>query len=291
MSNWLPGSVSGQVAFDGITLNDEVLGNPSDPPVILLHGFPECWYSWRHQMPALADAGFRAIALDQRGYNRSSKQGPFTAKRLAQDMAQFQDALGIKKCAIVGHDWGAVVAWYFAAAYPERVERLVIMNGPHPLAYLDACRRGFKQIFKSWYIFFFQLPLIPERAIRANNYAAMRSMFGKLVPKKYMSDTDIDRYVEAWRQPGAMKAMIGWYRTLPRQMLRRNGTFSYPKIKIPTCVIWGTADHALDASCNDTLEKYVEDLKIHNLTGASHFVQMHDPPAVNALLIPFLKGT
>jgi len=293
MSEWLAGSVSGQVTFDGVTLKYEAMGDPTNPPAILLHGFPEFWYSWRYQMPALADAGFYAIAPDQRGYNRSSKQGPFTTKRLVQDVAQFQDALGIKRCAIVGHDWGGAVAWTFAAACPERVERLVVMNGPHPRAYMDACRKGFKQIFKSWYFFFFQLPLIPEWTLRANNYMALRSMFRKLVPPQYMSDTDIDRYVGAWRQPGAMTATINWYRGLPQQMFRSRagGSASLPKIKAPTCVIWGMDDHALDPSCNDTLDKYVENLVVHNLPGASHFVQMYDPPAVNALLIPFLKGT
>jgi len=293
MSEWLAGSVSRQVTFDGVTLNYEAMGDTANPPVILLHGFPEFWYSWRYQMPALADAGFYAIAPDQRGYNRSSKQGPFTTKRLVQDVAQFQDALGIKKCTIVGHDWGGAVAWTFAAACPERVERLVVMNGPHPRAYMDACRKGYKQIIKSWYFFFFQLPLIPEWTLRANNFMALHSMFRKLVPPQYMSDADIAHYVDAWGQPGAMTATINWYRGLPQQMFRRRtgGAASLPKIKAPTCVIWGLDDHALDPSCNDTLDRYVENLVVHNLPGASHSVQMYDPPAVNALLIPFLKGT
>lgn len=287
MSEWLAGTKSGQVKVDGITLHFEAMGNPAHPPVILLHGFPEFWYSWRHQMPALADAGFYVIAPDQRGYNQSSKVGPYHAERLAADIVQLQEALGIARSIIVGHDWGAVVAWQVAASYPDRVTRLVTMNGPHPLAYLDACRKNPRQILNSWYFFFFQIPFLPEAALRANGCAALRKLQREMVPEEYMSEQDLERYVSAWSEPGALKACISWYRAMPAQLLRRE-KFPKHKIAAPTCVIWGLDDHALVPECCDTVDQYVEQVEIHRLPGASHHVHQFDPPKVNQLLLDFL---
>lgn len=287
MSDWIPGSASNEASFDGITLRYEEMGDPGGPPVLLLHGFPEFWYSWRFQMPALAEAGFRVIVPDQRGYNRSSKTGPYSVERLTLDIRRLQACLGIEQSDIVGHDWGSVVAWGFAAYFPQHTRKLVTMNGPHPSAYQDAMKRGFVQLRKSWYIYFFQLPWLPELALRANNYAALRKIFAGL-PRQYMSQTDIERYVDAASQPGALTAMINWYRALPGQMLRTGGSLPDPVIKVPTCVIWGERDFALDKSCNDTLSKYVPDLELNYLADSTHWVQMDDPESVNRLLLDFL---
>ncbi len=288
MSEWLPGSVSREVSFDGITLHYEEMGDPSGPPVILLHGFPEFWYSWRHQMPALAQAGYRVIAPDQRGYNRSSKEGPYTVERLTLDIRRLQEALGIEQSNIVGHDWGSVVAWGFASYFPQHTRKLVTMNGPHPSAYQDAMKRGLTQLRKSWYMYFFQIPWLPELALSANNYAQLRKVFGSL-PKQYMNEQDIQRYVDAVSQPGALTAMINWYRALPGQMLRTGGSMPDPIIRVPTCVIWGERDIALDKICNETLPKYVPDLELHYLPNSTHWVQLDDPHEVNRLLLAFLN--
>jgi len=287
MSDWISGSVSKEVSFDGITLRYEEMGDPGGCPVLLLHGFPEFWYSWRFQMLALAEAGFRVIVPDQRGYNRSSKTGAYSVERLTLDIRRLQECLGIEQSDIVGHDWGSVVAWGFAAYFPQHTRKLVTMNGPHPSAYQDAMKRGFAQLRKSWYIYFFQLPWLPELALRANNYAALRKIFAEL-PPQYMSQTDIERYVDAASQPGALTAMISWYRALPGQMLRTGGSLPDPVIKVPTCVIWGERDFALDKSCNDTLSKYVPDLELNYLANSTHWVQMDDPESVNRLLLDFL---
>jgi pimeloyl-ACP methyl ester carboxylesterase len=287
MSDWLLGSVSRSVEVNGITLNYVELGDPAGVPVILLHGFPEFWYSWRHQMPALAAAGYRVIAPDQRGYNRSSKTGPFTVETLTRDIRCLQQALGIERSHIVGHDWGAMVAWGFAAYFPEHTLKLAIMNGPHPQAYQDACRRGLKQIIKSWYMFFFQIPRLPEFAFRANNYGVLRKSFGEL-PERYMNKVDISRYIDAASQSGALTAMINWYRALPGQMAKTGGALPSPTITVPTSVIWGERDDFLDKICNDTLPKYVPDLELHYLPNSTHWVQLDDPDAVNELLLKFL---
>ncbi len=288
MSEWLPGSVSREVSFDGITLHYEEMGDPSGPPVILLHGFPEFWYSWRHQMPALTQAGYRVIVPDQRGYNRSSKVGPYSVERLTLDIRRLQEALGIEQSDIVGHDWGSVVACGFAAYFPQHTRKLVTMNGPHPSAYQDAMKRGLTQFLKSWYMYFFQIPWLPELALRVNNYAQLRKVFGSL-PKQYVNEQDIQRYVDAVSQPGALTAMISWYRALPGQMLRTGGSLPDPMIRVPTCVIWGERDIALDKICNDTLPRYVPDLEVHYLPNSTHWVQMDDPDEVNRLLLVFLN--
>jgi len=263
-----------------------VAGPEQGPPIILLHGFPEFWYSWRFQIPVLAQAGYRVYAPDQRGYNLTDKQGPYDVATLTRDVANFQDVMGIATCPIVGHDWGAVVAWSFAARYPKRVEKLLILNGPHPNAYLDACKHHFRQIRKSWYIYFFQLPWLPERLLRRKDFAALDRVFAAL----RMNSDDIARYKSALAQPGALTAMIGWYRFMVRGMFRNRFKSPVARIGVPTCVIWGERDLALDSTCNDTLCRYVPNLVIHRLPDANHWVQMHRPDAVNALLLAYLRA-
>jgi pimeloyl-ACP methyl ester carboxylesterase len=288
MSEWLPGSTSHTVDVNGITMHYEEMGDPNGPPVILLHGFPEFWYSWRHQMPALAAAGYRVIAPDQRGYNRTTKKGPYGVETLTRDIRALQEALGLERTDIVGHDWGAVVAWAFPSYYPQHTRKLVILNGPHPEAYKDACRKGITQILKSWYIFMFQIPRLPEALWRMGNYAILRKVFGEL-PKQYMNETDVDRYVDAISQPGALTAMINWYRELPAQLRDKGRALPDKMTRVPTCIIWGEKDTFLSTKCNDTVGKYVPDLELHYVPTGTHWVQLDSPEQVNRLLIDFLN--
>lgn len=286
MSEWLPGSTSKSASVNGITMHYVEMGDPAGPPVILLHGFPEFWYSWRHQMPALAAAGYRVIAPDQRGYNRTSKTGPFGVETLVADIRALQEALGIERSDIVGHDWGAIVAWAFPAYFPQHTRKLAVLNGPHPEAYKDTCRRRPIQLLKSWYMGFFQVPWLPEALVRMRNYAVLRKLFADL-PKPYATDADVERYVDAARQPGALTAMINWYRALPAQ-LRNKAALPDTTIRVPTCVLWGERDAFLSKACNDTLPAYVPELEIHYLPGSSHWVQLDNPGEVNRLLLAFL---
>jgi len=288
LSEWIPGSRSKTASVNGITMHYEEMGDPANPPVILLHGFPEFWYSWRHQMPALAAAGYWVIAPDQRGYNQTSKTGPFDVETLTRDIRCLQTALGIERSDIVGHDWGAMIAWAFPAYYPQHTRKLAILNGPHPEAYKDACRRSPVQVLKSWYMFIFQIPALPEAIWRMGNYAVVRKVLGDL-PKQYMNETDIQRYVEAIGQPGALTAMINWYRALPAQ-LRKKASLPDSTIRVPTCVIWGERDAFLSKGCNTTLPNYVPDLTLHYLPNSTHWVQLDDPEEVNLLLLRFLAS-
>lgn len=265
-----------------------VLAGPDDgPPIMLLHGFPEFWYSWRYQIPALAAAGYRVIAPDQRGYNLSGKRGPYDLGTLIGDIESLRKALGIERAHVVGHDWGGVVAWAFAATFLERVDKLIILNAPHPSAYRDTLNRSRRQLLKSWYIAFFQLPLLPELALRLGGQLVLRRAYEQ-VNREHMSEDDVAAYLRAFQQPGALTATLGWYRALARDMLAHWSSAPSYHIDAPTCVIWGERDSFLDKSCNETLERYVPDLALHYMPEATHWVQMDQPEMVNRLLLAFL---
>ena len=250
----------------------------SGPLVLLLHGFPEFWYGWRQQIPALAAAGFRVVAPDMRGYNQSSKPSGianYRMERLVEDVVGLTHHLGEERAHVVGHDWGGMVAWYTAMLHPEIVSRLAILNAPHPVAYSRELFRT-TQAFRSLYVLFFQLPWLPERVIRARNYALLRRALP--FPRE-----ELDRYVEAVRQPGALPAMLHYYRALlryPRPRVRR--------ILAPTLLIWGERDPALVPQLAAGLERGVPNLRVERIPEATHWVQHEVPDRVNELLAGFL---
>lgn len=263
------------------------------PLVILLHGFPEYWYSWRHQIAALAKAGYHAVAPDMRGYNLSDKPGSVRDYRidlLTRDVARLIRACGAERASVVGHDWGAGVAWQFAMSYPNLLDRLVIMNVPHPLQFLHGLRT-WRQLKKSWYIFFFQIPWIPEAILRAGNFAMVRQTFrSDPIRKDAFTEEDIDWYIGALSLPGALTGGINYYRALFRQNpLRTRGAFK--RIDAPVLVIWGEQDRFLGAELAEPDRKWVPNLRIERLADASHWVQVDQPDVVNALLIDFLQQT
>lgn len=271
----------------GLRMGFVEMGPESGEPIILLHGFPEFHWSYRFQWPALARAGFRVIVPDQRGYNRTDKTPPYDVDTLANDVIQLQYAFGFNNSHIVGHDWGAFVAWHLAAHWPERVNKLIIMNVPHENAMHDALRRPLlSQWLKSWYIGFFQLRGVAEAALHSNNFRALGSAFSTT---KHVTPADLAKYKDAWAQPEAIKAMLGWYRALFRRTVRSLGRLPSQIVPVPTCVIWGEQDFALDKRCNDTLSRYVPDLQIYYLPQASHWVMMDEPEHVNNLMLAFLR--
>lgn len=253
-------------------------------PVVLLHGFPEFWYSWRFQIRALADAGFRVIVPDQRGYNLTAKHGPYDVETLVTDIMHLQDVLGIITMHLVGHDWGAVVAWAFAATHPKRLEKLAILNGPHPDAYVETLKAHPRQLAMSWYIGLFQIPRIAEHFVRAHRYEMLDKMFAK-IPDKYMGPDDIELYKRALAREGALTAALGWYREIPRRMLNGTMRLPNPNVEAPTLVIWGERDPALAKQCNDPLPRYVPNLRIEYLPAAGHWLQMDHPNEVNEKLL------
>jgi pimeloyl-ACP methyl ester carboxylesterase len=254
------------------------------PPVVLLHGFPEYWYSWRHQMRALAAAGYRAIAPDMRGYHLSDKPrgvSQYRVEQLAADVVGLIRALNYDKVHLVAHDWGGVVAFYVAGLYPERVEKLVIMNAPHPAIFRRAMRTR-AQRARSRYVLMFQVPFIPEWTVRRKHFM-QRLLRGWAVHNGAFTDLDIARFEEALAMPGAATAAIHYYRAALRYRAP-----SLPVIHAPALVIWGEQDRALGAELLEGLDHYVPRVRIHRLPDASHWVQQDCPEETNAALIGFL---
>jgi pimeloyl-ACP methyl ester carboxylesterase len=261
--------------------------------VVLLHGFPEFWYSWRHQIPALAAAGFRVLAPDLRGYNRSAKPLGVQAYRieaLTADVACLIRHAGASSAAVVGHDWGGVVAWHLSLHHPQAVEKLIVLNAPHPAAFRRELRRGLGQWLRSWYILFFQLPWLPEELLRAGNGAMLARMLRRQpVRRGAFSEADIHLYRKALARPGALTAALNYYRAAFMRGPRLSAEAERP-VRTPTLLIWGERDSFLGPRLTEGLEKWVPDLRVQRLADAGHWVQNEVPERVNELMIDFLRG-
>jgi len=263
-----------------------------EPLALCLHGFPELAYSWRHQLPLLADLGFTAWAPDLRGYGgtaRPSQLSDYAIEILLDDVAGLIEASGRRDVVLIGHDWGAVLAWLFAIRRPGVIRRLVIMNVPHPAVFERGIRRP-RQLLRSWYVFLFQLPWLPERLLTARGARMVRDAFrGMAVHKERFPDEVLDVYAEAALQPGAATAMIHYYRALLRGGgARRQRKLGYPTLTTPTLMIWGLQDRALGRELTDGTERFVADLTLHRIEDASHWVQQDVPERVNELLRDWL---
>jgi epoxide hydrolase 4 len=261
------------------------------PLVVLLHGFPEFHFSWRHQWPALAAAGFRVVAPDMRGYNLSSKPRGVRRYRmeyLTRDVARLIAACGAERAHVVGHDWGGGVAWAFGMQYPSHLDRLAVLNCPHPARFLRALRSP-RQLRKSWYMFFFQLPWLPEAWLRAGDFALVRrSLRTDPTRRGAFSEEEIERYVEAMARPGALTGGINYYRAMFRMgpgRLRRD----LRRIDAPVLVIWGERDRYLGKELATPEPGGVPRARVERLPGASHWVQADEPERVNRLLVDFLS--
>jgi epoxide hydrolase 4 len=262
----------------------------SGPLVVLLHGCPEFWYSWRHQLPALAAAGFRALAPDLRGYNESEKPGriaDYHLERLADDVAGLIAHAGERDVVVAGHDWGGGIAWYLPLRHPRLVRRLIVLNAPHPAAFLRELRTP-GQLARSWYMFFFQLPGLPEWALRARDFASLeRTLRTEPVRPGTFTEDDIRRYKAALARPGALTAAVNYYRAafLRLGRLRRQ----VRPIAVPALLIWGERDPYLGPRLIEGLEPWVPNLRLVRLRDASHWVQNDAPVEVNRLILEFLN--
>ncbi|MAK81659.1 alpha/beta fold hydrolase [Phenylobacterium sp.] len=262
-----------------------------DRLALCLHGFPESRFSWRAQMPLLAELGYRVWAPDLRGYGETEPKpqdvDSYRMERLLEDVAALIDAAGAREVMLVAHDWGAAVAWTFAARKVRPLTRLIIMNVPHPAVFAQVLRRSPKQMLRSWYMAFFQIPGLPERLLLANDARAIRRAFsGMAKDKSRFPETVLDRYAADAQRPGAMTGMINWYRAAARHpdFMRE----PWAKIEIPTLVIWGEADAALGLETLEGTDAFVPDLQIKRLPGVSHWVQQEAPEVVNALMADWL---
>jgi pimeloyl-ACP methyl ester carboxylesterase len=263
--------------------------------VILLHGFPECWYSWRHQLLALGDS-YRVVAPDMRGYNLSSKPPEikdYLLDRLVDDVTGLVRHLGARDAAIVGHDWGAAVAWEVAQKHPEYVWKLAALQVPPAAVW--ARNVTLKQLLRSWYMFFFQLPVLPEWLIRRDNFAGVEKMLRQTSKRGTFSDADMAIFKSALNEPGAVTAGINYYRAnlgpRLRRMLKRRPYTSEELIRIPTLFIYGEKDMAIVAETVRAVSEYVDAPYTEvRLPMSGHWVQQESPSEVNTALLRFLSS-
>jgi pimeloyl-ACP methyl ester carboxylesterase len=262
---------------EGVRIHAVEAGPEDGPLYILLHGFPEFWYGWRKQIPALAAAGYRVLAPDQRGYNLSSKPSGASAYAMPELVADVMALAEGHRFRLAGHDWGAAVAWSVALMHPNGVERLTVLNVPHPTVMMRHLLSDPGQMLRSWYMFFFQLPFLPEMAFRATG---RQSMLRTSRPGTFSED-DLARYSESWSQPGSVTAMINWYRALFRRPTRPPAN---PRVEVPTTVIWGKHDAFLKEAMAAESVKLCQEGELV-LLDATHWVQHEQPDRVNEVLL------
>jgi len=299
------------VETNGVRLHCAVDGD--GPLVLLLHGFPECWYSWRHQLAALAPR-FRVVAPDLRGYNESERPSGVDAYRtevLVADVLGLVHAFGERQAVIVGHDWGGAIAWLFAMQHPEATRRLAVLNCPHPAIMAEHLRRNPRQLLRSWYMLFFQIPWLPETLLGLNRaWPIGRAIRRSAVQRQRFTDDDLDHLRDAASRPGALRAAIHYYRAMLRgahgraalpEWLQRflygdvprpdapRTLDEWPRIGAPTLLVWGEQDVALGRELTQGTEALVAaPFTLRYVPDAGHWVQQEQPEVVNAALLEFL---
>ncbi|HYU13239.1 MAG TPA: alpha/beta hydrolase [Stellaceae bacterium] len=281
------GGESLRLTANAITLHAVAAGPADGPLVILLHGFPEFWYGWRHQIAPLAAVGLRVLAPDQRGYGRSDKPAgvaAYTLDTLADDVLGLADALGRERFAVVGHDWGGVVAWHLAGRNPERLTRAAVLNAPHMATLWHYLRTHPKQMPKSWYVACFQLPWLPERVLGMAGFAVLQRVMRGSARQGTFAAADLLRYRAAWAEPGALTSMLNWYRALRLYALALRPA----RIRVPVRVIWGDRDRFLDPGLAEAGLALCGQGEVFHFPGASHWVQHEEADEVNRLLTEFL---
>jgi len=262
------------------------------PVILLLHGFPEFWYSWRHQIDPLASAGFRVVVPDMRGYNLSAKPvevDEYRLDRLTGDIAALIDRVSEgKPVVLVGHDWGGVVAWFTAMAHPDLLDKLIILNCPHPLGISRALAR-WSQKRRFWYQYAFQIPYLPEWILSFNDCAMIRRKLERLIHRREaLSDSDLEKYVQAMQQPGALRGMINYYRAIGRH--RRWSRSMVKTIAVPTLVLRGLDDPFFIPEAFAHYDRWVERCELESVPGAGHFIQSDLPDLVVDRIVRFSRG-
>jgi pimeloyl-ACP methyl ester carboxylesterase len=291
----VPSAESTYRTVDGVDLHVVTVGDPGDPLVVLLHGFPDFWYGWRHQIPALVDAGFRVLVPDQRGYNLSDRPRELSAYRMGRlsgDIAGLvtagaeNEGRGRETAHIIGHDWGAAVAWDLSLRYPDVVDRLGILNVPHPTVMERTLKTNPRQLLRSWYMFYFQVPGVPEWFLSRDDAAGVASVLERSSGPGAFTDTDLRNYRQAYRRPGASRGPVNWYRAL----LRRPDDPPRERVAAPTLVVWGDQDDALLPEMATESLDYCEDGRLERFPVASHWVHREEPERVNELLLAHLQS-
>ncbi|CAF1022012.1 unnamed protein product [Rotaria sordida] len=272
-----------------VTLHYVSKGSSDHPLMLFVHGFPECWYTWRYQIKYFSK-NYRVVAIDQRGYGLSSKPsniGDYKVETLVRDIADIIEQLGYKSCVLVGHDWGALVSWACAMLYPNLIDKLIIMNVPHPAAYRN--NLSLKQIRRSWYMFFYQVPFIPELLLASDDFAILKKAFYtkpmSLINKHNMTADDLEVFTYTFSQKGTPKSAINYYRAI----FRHQRDDLQVQVTVPVLIIWGCQDGALGEELADASQNYCSDVRLKKIRNASHWVQQDVPDEVNQYMEAFLN--
>ena len=276
--------------INGIALHVVLAGPAGGKPLVFLHGFPEFWFSWRHQIDHFVSSGYRLIIPDQRGYNLSDKPAgiaSYSIDMLAKDVVGVLDTVTDSKAFVVGHDWGAVVTWYLAARYSERISRTAMLSVPHPRVFIKNLIMNPVQLRRSWYLFFFQLPWLPEFVLRRRDWALLVRALRDTSPRGVFSDADLEQYKESWSRTGALTAMLNWYRAALLHPSKFAVDPKVSRVKVPALLIWGKNDQfAGEAMARESLH-YCDDGHLEIFETATHWVQHEQPAQVNTLLSQF----
>ncbi|QFU83800.1 alpha/beta fold hydrolase [Natronorubrum aibiense] len=274
---------------NGVELHVVEAGDDDGPLVVLLHGFPEYWYGWHRQLEPLVDAGYRVIVPDQRGYNLSEKPtgvGAYRVRECSRDVAALISGAGRERAHVVGHDWGGMVAWDLALREPSTVDRLGIVNAPQPSVFRQHLRSNPEQLRRSWYVFWFQLPWLPELAVRVSDFRLLERALRATAAPGTFSETDLERYGSAWRVDGALTGMLNWYRAAARYP----PTYPRAQVDVPTMIVWGESDTALTTPLAVDSDQRCPTSRLELLPETSHWVQHERPERLSELLLEWLSG-
>lgn len=275
-------------SVDGVELHVVAAGETDAPLVVFLHGFPEFWYEWSEYIEPFVDAGYRVLAPDQRGYNRSEKPDgirPYRLSRLSKDVVSLIETEGRESAHVIGHDWGAAVAWDLALRHPNAVDRLGIINVPHPSVFLDTLRSNLTQLSKSRYMLFFQLPNLPEWYVRRTDFEPWVNTMREGSRSETFTEQEFERYRSAWAQAGAPTAMINWYRAL----LWHRSEPPRERVGAPTRIVWGENDHALVPEMAERSLDYCEHGDLERFERATHWITHERTERVTTLLLDHLE--
>ena len=277
---------STQVVVNGLSLHVVEAGPAEGPLLILLHGFPEFWWGWRHQIAPLAESGYHVLAPDLRGYNLSDAPqqiSSYILDILVTDVIALADHYKAERFYLVGHDWGGIVAWGVAANHANRLERLVVMDAPHPDLWTEDLLKHPTQALRSTYVALFQLPWLPEQVLGALDFAALRSMVEASARQDAFKPGEIERYAKAWAQTGSLTAMLNYYRAL-----RKRKKPDLPaRILCPTLVLWGEKDSFLEHHVAKASLDLWSNGQLFIVKNATHWLHLEEPAVVNSKIIEF----
>lgn len=271
------------------TLEVREFGPADGELVILMHGFPECWASWRHQIAPLANAGYRLLVPNLRGYGRGEKPQnliDYRIDHLAADIDALLQFAGREQCHLIGHDWGGAIAWWYGIHQSEQLASLSILNAPHPHAFLQTLKKSPRQWLKSWYIFFFQLPYLPEKVMALFQHKRLRDTLTSTSNPGSYDQSDIEALLDTWQQPGCTRAMLNYYRCMLRDLVLPQEP---AQVRAPTQLLWGEQDLALTTEMAERSADFLLQGQLHRFPDATHWLNHDQPEAINTKLLRFFE--